>query len=56
MHLKPGMVLNRDLVHHDGYLLLAKGSRLTAEIIGQLVKLEQSERRTLTLYIRQEAK
>lgn len=56
MHLKPGMVLNRDLVHHDGYLLLAKGSRLTADIIGQLVKLEQSERQTLTLYIRQEAK
>ena len=56
MHLKPGMVLNRDLNHQDGYLLLVKGSRLTAEIIGQLVKLEQSEQQTLTLYIRQEAK
>lgn len=56
MHLKPGMVLSRDLAHRDGYLLLAKGSVLTADIIGQLVKLEQSENQNLTLYIRQEAK
>lgn len=56
MHLKPGMVLNRELMHHDGYLLLAKGGVLTADIIGQLVKLEQSEKNTLTLYIRQEEK
>lgn len=56
MHLKPGMVLSRDLLHRDGYLLLAKGSALTADVIGQLVKLEQSEQHMLTLYIRQEAK
>ncbi|HLO65228.1 MAG TPA: HD domain-containing phosphohydrolase [Azonexus sp.] len=56
MHLKPGMVLSRDLAHRDGYLLLAKGSALTADVIGQLVKLEQSEKQTLTLYIRQEGK
>jgi response regulator RpfG family c-di-GMP phosphodiesterase len=56
MHLKPGMVVSRDLPHRDGYLLLAKGSVLTGDIIGQLVKLEQSEQQTLTLYIRQEAK
>ncbi|MDE2440437.1 MAG: response regulator [Betaproteobacteria bacterium] len=56
MHLKGGMVLSRDLAHRDGYLLLAKGSVLTADIIGQLVKLEQSENHNLTLYIRQEAK
>ncbi|MCG2579180.1 response regulator [Dechloromonas sp. XY25] len=56
MHLKPGMVLSRDLAHRDGYLLLAKGSALTADVIGQLVKLEQSEKQLLTLYIRQEAK
>lgn len=56
MHLKAGMVLSRDLAHRDGYLLLAKGSALTADVIGQLVKLEQSEKQTLTLYIRQEAK
>ena len=56
MHLKPGMVVSRDLPHRDGYLLLAKGSVLTGDIIGQLVKLEQSEQQMLTLYIRQEEK
>ena len=56
MHLRPGMVVSRDLPHRDGYLLLAKGSVLTGDIIGQLVKLEQSEQQTLTLYIRQEEK
>lgn len=56
MHLKPGMVLSRDLAHRDGYLLLAKGSTLAADVIGQLLKLEQSEQQRLTLYIRQEDK
>jgi len=56
MHLKPGMVLMRDLSHGDGYMLLAKGSVLTAEIIAQLIKMEHSEQQTLTLYIRQEEK
>ena len=56
MHLKPGMVLTRDLTHGDGYMLLAKGSVLTAEIIAQLIKMEHSEQQMLTLYIRQEEK
>jgi response regulator RpfG family c-di-GMP phosphodiesterase len=56
LQLKAGMVLSRDLSHSDGYLLLAKGCLLTADIIGQLVKLEQGEQRNLTLYIRQEEK
>lgn len=56
MHLKPGMVLSRDLLHKDGYLLFAKGSALTADVIGQMVKLEQGEKQNLTLYIRQEEK
>jgi len=54
MHLKAGMVLARDLNHRDGYLLLAKGSVLTREIISQLVKLESGDQQTYTLYIRQE--
>jgi hypothetical protein len=37
-------------------MLLAQGSRLTPEIIQQLIKLEESEQRTYTLYIRQEEK
>ena len=56
MHLKPSMVLTRDLSHGDGYMLLAKGCVLTAEIIAQLIKMEHSEQQTLTLYIRQEEK
>ncbi len=56
MHLKPGMTLTRDLTHRDGYMLLAKGSSLTGEIIGQLIRMEQTEQQMLTLYIRQEEK
>ncbi len=56
IHLKPGMVLMRDLNHADGYMLLAKGSVLSAEIIVRLIKMEHSEQHALTLYIRQEEK
>ncbi|KAB2927409.1 MAG: response regulator [Dechloromonas sp.] len=56
MHLKPGQVLARELNHPEGFMLLAQGSRLTPEIIQQLVKLEESEQRAYTLYIRQEEK
>lgn len=55
LHLQPGMVLSRELNHSDGYLLLARGSALTKEIIAQLVKLESTEQQPYTLYIRQEA-
>ncbi len=53
---KPGMVLTRDLLHKDGYLLLAKGHTLSSGVIEQLVKLETGENLTLTLFIRQEGK
>lgn len=56
MHLKPGMVVSRDLMHRDGYLLLATGSVLKAEIIAQLERMEQVEQHHLTVYIRQEEK
>lgn len=56
MHLKPGMTVSRDLTHRDGYLLLARGSVLTADIIAQLIRLEQAEKCNLTLHIRQEGK
>jgi len=54
LHLRPGMVLSRELNHRDGYLLLARGSIVTKEIIAQLLKLEASEQHPYTLYIRQE--
>ena len=50
------MVLNRDLMHRDGYLLLSTGSTLTADIIAQLLRMEHVEQQSLTLYIRQEEK
>ncbi|MDO8931607.1 MAG: response regulator [Rhodocyclaceae bacterium] len=53
---RPGMVLTRDLMHKDGYLLLAKGQVLDANIIEQLVRLEAMEKQHLTLHIRQEVK
>jgi len=56
MHLKPGMIVSRDLMHRDGYLLLATGSILKAEIIAQLERMEQVEQHNLTIYIRQEEK
>lgn len=56
MHLKPGMTLSRDLMHQDGYMLLARGSILTPEIIAQLVKLDETEQRKLVVHIRQEEK
>jgi response regulator RpfG family c-di-GMP phosphodiesterase len=56
MHLKPGMIVCRDLLHRDGYLLLAAGSILNADIITQLLRMEQVEQNNLTVYIRQEEK
>ncbi|MDD5298751.1 MAG: response regulator [Rhodocyclaceae bacterium] len=40
--LRPGMVLSQDLFNHDGYLLLAKGFALTAQIVDELLKVEHS--------------
>ncbi len=54
MHLRPGMLLSRDLMHRDGYLLLSRGSALNADIISQLMRMEQTEQQQLTLYIRLE--
>jgi response regulator RpfG family c-di-GMP phosphodiesterase len=54
--LKPGMVLSRDFLHRDGYLLLAKGAVLTAEVIAQLVRMEDAEQLKLMLHVRQEEK
>lgn len=42
MQLRPGMVLSQDLHNHDGYLLLAKGFVLTAQVVEELLKMEQA--------------
>lgn len=51
--LQPGYRLARDLLHHEGYLLLAKEHVLTAAEIAQLLRLEASEGYPLTLFIAQ---
>lgn len=53
---RAGMVLARDLVHKDGWLLLAKGQILDGAVIAQLVKIESSEQMALTLYVRADTK
>lgn len=49
--LRPGMVLTRDLMHRDGYLLLAKGYVVDATIITQLTRIEASEHHHLLVYV-----
>jgi response regulator RpfG family c-di-GMP phosphodiesterase len=49
--LRPGMVLSRDLMHRDGYMLLAKGYVIDASVITQLVKLEAAEHQHLIAYV-----
>lgn len=49
--LAPGMVLARDLMHPDGYLLLARGQVVDPTIIAQLVKIESTEGHKLTLHL-----
>lgn len=48
---RPGMLLTRDLLHPDGYLLLAKGQLLDASVIEQLLRIEALEGHRLTLYV-----
>lgn len=50
--LRPGMLLTRDLVHHDGYLLLPKGRVVDASVIAQLRSLPVTEGHPLVIYIR----
>jgi len=49
--LRPGMVISRDLMHRDGYLLLAKGYVVDAAVIAQLAKIEATEHHTLMVYV-----
>jgi response regulator RpfG family c-di-GMP phosphodiesterase len=51
MHLQPGMVLTRDLMHPDGFLLLSRGRALDTFVIEQLKRLEERERRHFTAHV-----
>lgn len=50
--LKPGMALAGDLIHRDGYLLLASGHTLDAHLIERLIMVEDFDEHPLTLCIR----
>jgi response regulator RpfG family c-di-GMP phosphodiesterase len=52
--LRPGMTLTRDLIHPDGYLLLARGQVVDQTVIEQLLKIESMEGHRLTLFIQPE--
>lgn len=54
--LRAGMVLTRDLIHPEGYLLLAKGQTVDAVVIDQLLKIETMEGQRLTLFVHPEAR
>lgn len=49
---KIGMILTQDLMHRDGYMLLAKGQAIDASIKEQLVRVEQIEGEPLILHVR----
>lgn len=50
-NLLPGMVLSRDLITHDGVLLLSAENRLDERIIRQILEFEQSANTRLTIHI-----
>jgi response regulator RpfG family c-di-GMP phosphodiesterase len=49
--VRAGMLLTRDLIHPDGYLLLAKGQSIDSVVIEQLLRIEAHEGHRLTLFI-----
>ncbi|MCK9201148.1 MAG: response regulator [Gallionella sp.] len=49
--LQPGYRLTRDLLHREGYLLLAKDHVLSANEIAQLTRLEAVEANPITVYV-----
>lgn len=51
-HLRPGMVLSRDVVTRDGLLLLAKDHVLDESVIEQLHSFEKAEGKTLVVHVR----
>jgi len=53
--LKPGMVLSRDLIHKDGYLLVAQGGNVDETLIVQLREFERANGEKLSIFIRMAA-
>jgi response regulator RpfG family c-di-GMP phosphodiesterase len=49
--LLPGMVLSRDLITEDGFLLLSAENRLDERLIRQIVDFEESNEHKLTIHV-----
>lgn len=49
--LLPGMVLSRDLISEDGFLLLSAENRLDERVIRLILDFEQSAPKRLTVYV-----
>jgi response regulator RpfG family c-di-GMP phosphodiesterase len=54
--LRPGMIMARDLITSDGFLLLSADHVLNERLIRQIADFEKSSGTSLTLYIRLEQK
>ncbi|MBL0168038.1 MAG: response regulator [Propionivibrio sp.] len=50
-HLQEGMVLTRDVMHPDGFLLLSKGKVMTRRMIDELASAERSAGRRTEIYV-----
>ena len=53
-HLQEGMMLTRDVMHPDGFLLLSKSTVLLRRLIEQLATVEKDAGRSLEIYVLRE--
>lgn len=53
-HIQEGMVLTRDVIHPEGYLLLSKGTVMTRTLIDQLVTVEKQAGLDLKIFVSRE--
>lgn len=51
LHLQDGMVLSREILHPDGFLLLSKGTLMTRRKIDQLVDVEKRSGKQLEIFV-----
>ncbi len=54
-HLYPGLVVARDVMHPEGYLLLLAGHVLDEHLIAQLAKVEAAVGRALLVFVRKDS-
>ncbi len=50
-HLQDGMVLSREIMHPDGFLLLSKGTTVKRRVIDQIVDVENRTGMTLEIFV-----